>query len=370
MNSGGTETSVPLLLRRSFLFGLATAGLRSQTATGKGQTFPSEARRYADGATEFMVTRLTNPENTSLLTAPANRSMSGRNVLVYSSDRSGRMEVYRLDIKSGQTRQLTDAEALDPRSVALAQGERFLYFFDGSVLKQSTVSSLRERDVYRVAEGVERGRGFCVVPDGSAGYLVEQSGGRSKLVRVNLATGQARSIVETAETLEDPAPCGGTQLILFKQGGNWHLGGNGAPVRLAVAAGEAVSPLWSTATGSVVYLNISPERAQLNSIREFTLQTKGDKLVSKTSQFVSFSPNPDASVFVGASGSKASPNVLLLVRSVRRELTICEHRARDPRMVNPMFAPNSQRVLFGSDLHGKPAIYTMNVERFVEETEL
>jgi oligogalacturonide lyase len=84
---------------------------------------------------------------------------------------------------------------------------------------------------------------------------------------------------------------------------------------------------------------------------------------------VSFGANADSSVFVGASGSKASPYLLLLVRSVRRELTLCEHRASDPRLVSPQFSPNSQRVFFQSDRHGKMAIYSMRVEKLVEETE-
>jgi oligogalacturonide lyase len=73
-------------------------------------------------------------------------------------------------------------------------------------------------------------------------------------------------------------------------------------------------------------------------------------------------------VFVGASGSKASPYVLLLVRTVKRELTLAEHRASDPALVNPQFSPNSQQVFFASDLHGKPAIYRMDVDRLVSDT--
>jgi oligogalacturonide lyase len=38
-------------------------------------------------------------------------------------------------------------------------------------------------------------------------------------------------------------------------------------------------------------------------------------------------------------------------------------------MVAPIFSPSSQRIFFESDRHGKPAIYTMSVERLVEETE-
>jgi oligogalacturonide lyase len=73
---------------------------------------------------------------------------------------------------------------------------------------------------------------------------------------------------------------------------------------------------------------------------------------------------------VGASGSKASPYVVLLVRAARRELTLCEHRARDPKLVAPIFSPNSQRVFFHSDKDGKIAIYSIFVEKLVSETEI
>jgi oligogalacturonide lyase len=38
-------------------------------------------------------------------------------------------------------------------------------------------------------------------------------------------------------------------------------------------------------------------------------------------------------------------------------------------MVSPVFAPNRQHVYFGSDRHGKRAIYSIAVEKLVEETE-
>src|SRR5262249_44783818 len=119
---------------------------------------------------------------------------------------------------------------------------------------------------------------------------------------------------------------------------------------------------------SVLYLNLPADRKQLNAIREFTPDTNEDKAVANTTQFATFQRNGDASVFVGASGSKASPHVLLLVRTVKRELILCEHKASDPRMVAPVFSPNSQRVFFASDQHGKPALYSMQIEKLVSET--
>jgi oligogalacturonide lyase len=116
-------------------------------------------------------------------------------------------------------------------------------------------------------------------------------------------------------------------------------------------------------------LNYPADRRRLHNIREFVPDTNEDASVADTSQFVGFERNGDASVFAGASGSKASPHVLLLVRAVKRELTLCEHRASDPGMVSPIFSPNSQTVFFVSDRHGKPAIYCMAVEKLVAETD-
>ena len=65
----------------------------------------------------------------------------------------------------------------------------------------------------------------------------------------------------------------------------------------------------------------------------------------------------------------ASPTVLIMLRLTRRELTLCEHRAHHPETVAPRFAPDAQRIYFQSDLHGKPALYSVHVERLVEKIE-
>jgi oligogalacturonide lyase len=82
-----------------------------------------------------------------------------------------------------------------------------------------------------------------------------------------------------------------------------------------------------------------------------------------------FNRNSDTSVFVGASGSKASPYMLLLVRSAKRELTLCQHHSSDARQATAFFSPNSQRVIFQSDRDGKMALYSIAVDRLVEQTE-
>jgi oligogalacturonide lyase len=75
-------------------------------------------------------------------------------------------------------------------------------------------------------------------------------------------------------------------------------------------------------------------------------------------------------VFAGVSGSKASPYLLLLIRSAGRELTVAEHRASDASRANVVFSPNSQRLFYHTDREGKSAIYSVALDRFVERTEV
>ena len=48
---------------------------------------------------------------------------------------------------------------------------------------------------------------------------------------------------------------------------------------------------------------------------------------------------------------------------------MAEHKASSAEAVAPLFSPDSQRIYFQSDRHGKPAIYSMHVEKLVEKTD-
>jgi oligogalacturonide lyase len=61
--------------------------------------------------------------------------------------------------------------------------------------------------------------------------------------------------------------------------------------------------------------------------------------------------------------------VLLLLRVTRREFTLCEHKAANPETVAPVFSPDSRHVFFQSDRDGRPAIYSVHVDKLVEPTE-
>lgn len=349
--------------RRAFIALAGGARLLAQHA----EELPSEARRYLDGATEFPVLQLTSPEHTSLLPASWNRCASTRNFVVFSNDRFGKFDAFRMDLKSGQWRRLTGAAALDPASLALTPSDRSICYIDGkSVRSADTSARSRERELYSLARGFERLGSLAVGT--TTLYVVESKEGASRVRAVPLGQGAVADIVES-ETITGlvPRPTGGLAFRTVE--GIRYVDPQKRQQALKLATGITGPMYWSPDGASLLYLNIPARLGELNSVREYVLATGEDRLIAKTTQFVQFAPNRDATVFVGASGSKASPHVLILLRTTRRELTLCEHRARNAGVLAVVFTPNSQRILFQSDQAGKPAIYSMAVERFVEETE-
>lgn len=351
------------------------SGVVAAHAADRGQLAPPEVTRYPDPATDFEVSRLTDPAVENWLPAASGRPISrGGNFLIYASARSGSPQAWRMDLKSGQSRQITQADGLVPTSLSLMGDEKSICYLAGNAVWQASLSSLKAREVYRT-ESEPRPPGgvtFATTDDGLHAVLVETSRNTSRLRLIDLRTGAATTAAESSEPISDPLPRPRRAGILYHRAGRdlWLVNFDGQQNRhLRVAPGASGQAAWSRDGRTAVYLNFPDEPRQLYKLREVTPDTNEDRQLAATTQYVSFGSNADSSVFVGASGSKASPYVLLMVRSVRRELTLCEHRASDPRLVSPQFSANSHRVFFQSDRHGKMAIYSIRVEKLVEETE-
>src|SRR5436190_19385614 len=129
--------------RRSFL--VATLGARLLAQAGRGAAFPSAVRRYPDPMTEFDVYLLTDPAHTSLLPAHYTRpSTKNSATLLFTSDRPGSPQAFRMDLKNAQTRQLTDATDLDGASLTLTPDNRSFCYFAGRTLYLGNLGTLRE----------------------------------------------------------------------------------------------------------------------------------------------------------------------------------------------------------------------------------
>jgi oligogalacturonide lyase len=359
--------------RRAFLASL-TVAIRAAETTAKGRIVPSVAVRYADPATESTVLRLTDPQFTSSLPAVGNRGVTARQLL-YASDLNGKWQAYRMDLKSKESRQLTEAENLDASSIALLANERGFFHFDGPSLVETSFPALKPRVVYKVPEGFDKLPGVSYSDDGRSVVFIEKSASGYRLRLLHTQSGTTATLIESSAELSDPQlRPRDTSLMYRSRGELWSIRFNGQENRrLPLAEGETPQAQWTADGHALEYLNRPADAQKLTALREWTpgagTRQGADAKIADTSQFVRFQANTDASVYVGASGSKASPYLLLLIRAARRELALAEHRASDPALVAPAFAPNSQFVVFVSDRHGKPAIYWIAVDKLVSETD-
>ena len=257
---------------------------------------------------------------------------------------------------------LAETAHLNVSSLQLAISGRSAYFInDGNLMEVS----LQNRRSKLLNENVSSFGPGATAND----YVFVREG---KLFQAGAAE---KSLAEGVGDFCQMRPGGGGCLFTREGGAElWHVSlRNGVADRqVRVASGQFSSAGFSPDGRAVLLLRDVPTGKAYENIEIHEIDPKigagSEKIVARTSRYASFSANADASVFVGASRSKAQPSIYLLVRAVGRELTLCEHRASDASRVNPTFSPDNRRVYFWSDFQGRPAVYAVNVESLVEPT--
>jgi oligogalacturonide lyase len=360
------------LTRRAF-FAL-TPAISAQPGAGlKGEYLPADWKRFPDGSTEFEVLRLTDPAYESWLPCSPGRAVDRKSEsIVVASSRTGSRQALRLDLKTGRSHVLTAARELDPHTLTLSYDDRAILFFDGPRLVSLNLRSLKETELYRVPDSAERCGALASSEDGTALFFIEKQSDQWLLRRLQMPKGVVSTVAESGSEILEPAPNPRRATVAWRTpaGEIWTAAFGGTLKRkLESPPGDALQALWSPDGRAILYLLQPSTQNALPAIREQELDSRADRLIAQTSLFACFARNANASVFLGASRSKASPNVLLLLRLTRRELTLCEHRSSDARQAAVCFSADSQRVFFQGDRDGKPAVYSMRVERLVEKTD-
>jgi Tol biopolymer transport system component len=350
------------------MFAVLPAGLAAQTKLPVKDPRPlpraGEFLRFTDPTTETVVVRLTSPGSTSVLPAVSNRFVSSkRRFLIFSSDRTGRLTPFQLDLRTGRPRQLAQTTDLKPHSLCMDEKERLLYLIDQGALKEITLTNLKTRTLADQVSAFSAGTpssGFIVVKQGH----LQQLGSAVSTLADNVASSIGPLIRPGGKG------CLFARDLPSEEREFWYVDlGGVASKPILIAQGRVSNPIWSP-DGRVLFLLREVQADVLVSeIHEVEPDTGAEQRVATTSQYAAFAPNGDASVFVGASRSKAQPNIVLLLRAVKREFTLCEHRASHPASVSPAFSPDSRRIYFQSDQQGKSALYAVNVELLVEPTQ-
>ena len=358
------------MTRRVFI-ALAPAAAAAQESR-KGQTLPPERLRYLDRSTEFPVTRLTSPEHETWMPASPGGGISRRsNAVLAASSRPGRPELLWVSLAAGESRILSSAEALDPHVLALTSDDRWVAYLDGVRLVALQRDNLREQVLARFGTDGTPPAGVAASADRLTFYFLESAGNGAKIKSVRLGPGPVQTVAEAEAPVAELAPNPRRALIAWRTqaGVIWAGGLDGSkPRSLECPEGRVLQFHWAHDGQSILYLLEPADTSKLIEIREQQVDSRADVLVAKTSQFACFAPNSNGSAFVGASRSKASPHILLLLRATKREFTLCEHGDPDPAASRPVFTPDSQSVVFSSPMHGKRAIYVAAVERLIEKT--
>lgn len=351
--------------RRAFLASLA-APLPSQNPS-------PEWRRFADPATEFEVVLLTDPQFESGYPPPPASAVDRRSrTLLYSSRRTGQWQPWTMDLSTGLSRPLGSFPEFARETLTFSATGREAIFADGPSLLAVQVASLRRRQLATLAPGAEWFGGVAPSADGTALFYVERREGKWRLKRLPLPRGAAAEVAVSGEPILAAAPNPRRAMALWRTpSGAMEVAAFDGTLRrrLETPPGRVLEAHWAPDGQAVLYLHESDGQDARSVIREQALDSREDKLVAPTSRFGHFMRNANGSVFLGASRSNASPLILVLLRVNRREFPLCEHRASDVAIVEPIFTPDSQKILFVSDRLGKPAIFLMNVEKLIEKTD-
>ena len=350
------------------MLAMLPVSLAAQTSRSrsKAKQLPAvgEFVRFSDPTTETFVVRLTSLKSASFLPAAANRFVSIKDrFLLFSSDRNGDLAPFQVDLRSGVVRQLATTTHLASESLCLDPKEHWLYFLDGGRLLRIEMGKRDSKHPETLADGVS---GYSIAQNGDV-FLV-RAGNLQRLA----AEGGGMTLADGVGKLCLAQPGAGKGCLFMRENTPadrefWHAPGSASAKPLLLARGNVSDPFWEPDGKSILFLrDVAKPEVTLAEIHEVALDGKAEHCVTPTSQFASFAANFDASVFVGASRSKAQPNVVLLLRSAKRELTLCQHHASNAARVSPVFSPDARRVYFQSDEDGKPAIYSINVELLVE----
>jgi len=392
-------TRLNRLSRREFL--AAFPALQTRRASGKGQQYPGAIKRFPDPLTDREVWRLSGLASPHYLPDSYQRFAAKSNsFLLLEAERSGELQAFLMELPSGRLQQLTQGPGVARYSLCLAPDERSFFFLQGGTLKQTGLRRLREKEIYQADEwwwptgemGISVDGRYAAVVEMRNTDRVEEGPGaenfraqfeRRPLCRlrvVEIATAKTWVAAEEKAWLGRPQLRPRRDQVLFCHQGPWdRVASRIWMVNLDGKQKQSLRPrqgeerlgheYWAADGKSIGYVHYPDRSNSKATVRALNPDTRQDLVLSPCTQFWDLMGNADNSAIVGASHSKAGPNIYVLFPLTKREITVCEHASSgETAAPRPAFSPDSQWIYFASDREGAPAVYRASVADLVEKT--
>jgi Tol biopolymer transport system component len=366
------------LSRRRFLLGFPA--VQVGRAAGKGQQFPSEARRFLDPLTEREIWRLTPLSSANYLPDAHHRYASHSNTfLLHAGRRRDETYAFRMELptgrSTGRSSQLTEGPGLFGLSLCLAPDERSFFYLQDRSLKQMGLRALREREIFRVEDGWRLTGDLSLSIDGRFAALVESRDPVYRIRVVETLKGKHWLVAEEKSRLARPRVRPKRDQVLYTQTDPWRLwlvnlldGKQRQAVRPRQEGEEIGSEYWTGDGKLIGYVHYADRKS---SVRTYNPDTREEIVLARCTQFGGAMGNADNSAIVGECRSQASPNIYVLFPALSREVTVSEHASSrsapevEPR---PAFSPDSQWIYYTSDREKTAVIYRAGVADWVEKT--
>jgi len=311
--------------------------------------------------------------------------------LFYISDRTGTMQLYLLEIESGETRRLTDGTSVQSHCANLHPNGRELFYRDGAVYRAVDIVSAEERvvlDTTRYEWLRKPGEQIMFSKSGLFFSLsFEYAEGKRAVARAACDGSGVEELYRYAESTQHVMFCpGDEELLTFsvwpdyqntrdlpdaKRARTWLLDARtrrATPFVVVPPGFRATHEYWGP-TGERIYFHKKSVPhwvpTWICSMDRRTGQVRhvfGSDSIKLGHSFV----NSDETKIVSDSQEPGRNELLLIDTATGRAEVLCwpnSSIASQHSHVHPSFSPSGRYVLYTSDCSGKPQVYLVPLSR-------
>lgn len=307
--------------------------------------------------------------------------------LVFSSDRSGSFQLYRMDIESGETLQLTDVENYENMGLRVDHSGREVYFVAGSTIRAVEIETGAARlvaDFAGLSGGRRIGARFCLTdddrrvlvdylrPDGAVALGMAGTGGAKpeevfvfpgveRISHVNFCPGNNDLI--TFNALPDRQDEQELQSACRARAWKLNLRTLAAEPFLTVPPGFRATHEYWAPDGSRLYFHIKSVPGWVPASIAYIPRDGGAIRTVFTSESMMLghsSVNNDQTRIVSDSQAPGQNELVLIDIATGSHEILCWPNASGrphPNHVHPAFSPSGQMVIYTSDTTGWAQIY-------------